>query len=281
MNGRNKISNSLYLGLFLILFSSVAQSAIQHYFTFINNDGVDTGQCSVNTVSGIDYRIKIDVDDTFLSVTTVSLERCSGVAFLAPEILPTSNWVLGMGTGQNGSNIIEGIIPNQAIGNPTQVSLIFASDDGSGGFSDIVSSNNNNASPSWFTQIKQLIKNTSPIPALSGVGLVFLIILIATIPFILKNKGYLSSNIFSMILLVPLLGITIIALGATIIIDGNSSDWSSSFLLASDASGDQTGVNDTDILNTYAFKDGQSLYVRLDIRDTCNFRDPDSKICLG
>lgn len=254
------------VALMLVLFSSVSESAIQSYSIFINNDHINTGQCSVNTVSGIDYKVVVVLDDSSLVVQGVAIENCSVGKFLAPESLLTSNWAASLSEGSNSSIILEGMIPKKILGNPTNVGLIFTSSDGSGGFSDIVSNSGNSGSNSgWFYQEQQSSQLASPIPTLSEVSLIILVLIMTCLPFILKKGGYLDSNIFVVIFIFPFLSMSFIALAAVVTIDGKSLDWPASSLLASDDLDDQTGNTSTDILNVYTFEDRKNLYVRLDL----------------
>lgn len=230
----------------LLLPAFAANAAIEHYSIYLDTDGVGIGQCTENTVSGIDYRIVIAVDNAIKSITQVDLSRCNVNVFLGPNPLALADWTIGVGNGAGGSDLIEGRLPLALLGNPAQINILAASD-----LAGVLADDTGGA---W----RGIILGTHPVPVLNTPLFALLFVLIFILAWRGTRRHYQLSSWLLLLLLAPF--VAGLAWAATIAIDGVD-DWSASDLQHTLAAGSRTNG---DLRAVYLASDAANAYVRVD-----------------
>lgn len=229
----------------LLLSAFGAQAATEHYSVYLNTDNITTGQCTENSVSGIDYRIVISVDNASKTITQVNLSSCNTSAFSSPLALNLSDWSLGTGNGTRGSDLIEGRLPLVQLGSPTRIDIAVVS--------DLAGTVAASTGATW-----RGITLSKSVPVLSAPLLAVLMVLMCVVAWRASRRYHTVSGWLLVLCLTPL--IATLAWAATIAIDGVD-DWNASDLQHTLAAGTRTNG---DLRAVYLTSDATNVYLRVD-----------------
>lgn len=176
------------VALLALWMAFAATAAIEQYTLYLDTDGVTTGQCTAGSLSGADAKIDVSVDNSANAITAVTLATCSGTSYDTASALNTGDWSLSIGTGIDGSDVIQGRIPLAQLGNPTTVSILASSS--AGGNSDMAGSEWVGVSIDTTTDTGD--GNTQAVPALStvAVGALLCLFLIVSIVAYRRRFGH-------------------------------------------------------------------------------------------
>ncbi|QTD50115.1 Ig-like domain-containing protein [Sulfidibacter corallicola] len=205
--------------------------------------------------AGVDVVLEMTVDSNAnppMVLATV-LQSCSGGGF-GNGIDLGGGWDVGLDNGLQGGDVIEAVLPLDALG-PTQAILVSA------GATDANGQDDTNAALFTFA---------APIPTLGFWGMFALIaaLTIAGIVAIRRRNHIDKAGPLAMLLVAALLLAAFV--DSVIQLDGQVDDWTGIDPLITDPSG-EVGVTDaTDILAVFVCPWNNSLFVRVDVVDLEN-----------
>jgi hypothetical protein len=246
------------------------------YDALIDSDGNTTTGCSValhdanfnGSVSGVEYIVTARVERLPMSakVDSVTIRQCiSGWTFTMPSDFD-GNWAVGLQTGvavpspYDFADVVEFYVPLASLGDPNVVRLYFHATQAATGANDVLlttTGGHDAASPILFS----LSNRTAP--ALSHLALACCALLLSVIAgWGLRQRGRLVTTIVAVGFLSSL-AMTVWA--ATIMLDGNVTDWVGVPRAGTDALDDSSiGDPAEDIAAAFVTADAQNLYFRMD-----------------
>lgn len=237
------------------------------FHAFIDSDSDNTTGCDVpaeddnfpGPVEGIEYRVTAFVERFPASavVDAVNVEKCEGMSFAAPVNVDVVGWDVGLDNGTGAADVVEFRVPRSAIGNPTVVTLAFHATRIF--LNDVLLTTNGqaNGSPIVFE-----LPSVAGAPMLSTSGLVLCTVLLALMGW--RTTRHRRPAVFTVAALVSLATLTA-AWAATIVTDGNVTDWAGIPAIATDVLNDTTADDPgEDIAAAFVTADAQNLYFRMD-----------------
>ncbi len=248
--------------MLLMLIANLAEAQLQYRHTIlIDSDESATSGCTVTqgaeTFTGADVRVTAVVQGSPPRVVARELSTCAGGAFGAPQSSAT-NYAVGLNNGSAGSDVVELALTRAETQTSRGVVRIAAISQSSGGSVDTVFGVLQTVNGSFVTTI----------PTLSFYGTLILgLVLLGLAAVALKR----SQRVAKALAIGGLLSVSLSVWAATIVLDGNVSDWSGITPLATDPNNDsQPASNGNDVLAVYGTTDTQSYYFRFDVRDAEN-----------
>jgi len=245
-----------WLGI-LICGASIAHAATTTITIGFDTDNNPATGCTLivgsQSLPGIEVALDTLVTTTATTgaVGVVSRRTCAGTTFGAPVALSAGGWPVGMTTGSGGSDLIETFVPLADLSGATLVKIAAITG------SDIVVA----------TQLLDLRAgppppppNSAPIPTLSPLALLALIVLVTVTAWMLKRYAQAGGNALFVLCIVA---VSLTTLSAwAIVLDGNGADWAGISPLGTDASGDAAAGDD--LAAIFAVKDGANVSLRVD-----------------
>ncbi len=228
------LRRSLPLFLLVALLVPLASSAQDaDYRVFLDLDNNPSNGCTVITVDGAFDGVEEILTTTVSmdNVTAVTRSTCDEVSgtFGAPTAVvdfPTP-WPVGIGTGTDGTDVIETYFPLHTVPTPQAIRLGFDSNDGLGGEDAILTVDGSDTGP----DVVVLLGTVLDIPTLSTLSLALLSLLIAAAAWRALRRRPSNAAWTVLIVAGSLVAFTVLAVGV-ITLDGDPSDW----LGAADAS---------------------------------------------
>lgn len=242
---------------FLFLFTTVLYATPQQYEIYFDADlNTGTGCTALHTglpsIQGIESKVTVTIDNQPPAIISTNLHQCLGAVFDAGIAIDPA--VIGLNTGSGNTDVIEVKVSNTDLpATPGQdIQLYFAT--GSTTAEDVV------LETSALGPIILSIASSTPIPV-PALGL--LAVFILTLLLSSAGQSKLSST-FSLAL--ALIVISPILWAMSIIIDGQTSDWTGITEITSDPSGDTSQIGSfADINNVYAFNSAGNTFIRMDL----------------
>lgn len=230
-----------------------------HHLVLLDTDNNSATGCSIaaggSSAAGIEKRVEAVVDAAGQLVTAVTVAHCRGASFDTPISagggLPIP---VGLGTGLSGGNAVEfdipaltpGLVRIRALASDDTGTDLLATADGSGTGASILF-----LAPAGAGQI-------TPVPTLGFAALLAL----AVVLLLIGMKYRRTSTRWPFL---SLLSISIAAVAAVHVSDGQTDDWSGTAPIATDGRGDSTnGSISNDILGLFAAQENGRTYFRVD-----------------
>jgi hypothetical protein len=221
------------------------------------------------TVTGIEQILDILVNNAIPpQVSVVNRMQCvSGSAFSFVETVDNSGWPVGIDDGVlvpsfRQADVIEAYVSRAALGNPSTMRIVITADVGVE--SDVLLSTNGLAlgPPLIFALL-----NARQAPVLSSVGLGLMTLLLLGAATVLLRKAGRTHSVGLMAVGVIMV-IAAVAWAATIVMDGQVTDWSGIPQLGTDLVGDSSvGDDGEDIVAAFVTSDATQVYFRIDVKN--------------
>ncbi len=242
---------SMALCLLLQATASADSSAIEQYSIYLDTDNITTGQCGENSLSGIDYRIVLAVDNATKTLLQADLSTCNVNVFAAPPVaLNLADWAIGVGNGAGSSDLIEGRLPLAQLGSPAQINILVVS--------DVQGTVADDTGASW-RGITLNLPSTHAVPVLNMPLFTLLLVLMFTVAWRATRRRYYGVSGWLLALcLMPF--VASLAWAVTIAIDG-ADDWAASDLQHELSFGSR---NNGDLRAVYLTNDLNYVYLRVD-----------------
>ncbi len=237
--------------LCLLLPVVATQAATEHYSIYLDTDNITAGQCGENSLSGIDYRIVLAVDNATKTLLQADLSTCNGNMFAAPPVaLNLADWAIGIGNGAGSSDLIEGRLPLAQLGNPAQISILVVS--------DLEGAVADDTGASW-RGITLNLPSTHAVPVLNTPLFTLLLVSMFAVAWRATRRRYYGVSGWLLALcLMPF--VASLAWAATIAIDGMD-DWAVS---TQQYELDGGSRNNGDLRAVYLTNDSSYAYLRVD-----------------
>ncbi len=255
--GRSRIAH-----IFCALVASVAlipvSHAAEHRFSLLfDTDNVAGTGCTVSTangpVSGIERIATAVVSTTTTTATVARLEQqtCTGGTLSAATTYDAGGWSAGLGNGPAGSAAIEFSVPLTSLPRGATVKALATSRNALG---------QEDATGSFLINISNAIAVVESVPVPLSRGLAALLAAMVAVTVALRFRRQHSSRLVTVLMAGVIL--STLAWAATVVRDGNISDWAGVSAAVTDASGD--APTNADIRAVYHQQDDNNLYVRID-----------------
>lgn len=241
-----------------VTLATAAHSAITTLSVTIDTDNNATTGCTITTAGGTLSGVEVVLDTLVTttgassgSVGSVTRRNCSAGAFGVPAVVSTGGWAVGMGSGSEGSDVIETFVPLAdlgATGPAVRVAAISAGDVIAGG----------------LVRLADELTAATVIPTNTSFGLAALIVFVLALGLWRYRVALRSGSAhFGWVLLIG----AVMMGGATawvyaITRDGLINDWNGITVLATDPRGDAAAGQD--LVTLYAVKDFPNLSIRID-----------------
>ncbi len=245
-----------FLVLIWLALTPVLSWAQASYSALIDSDNNPATGCTLImsptalSVGGVERWLQATVTESITpQVAQLTLRVCIGNGFAAPVAIPAPlPYPVGLGKGVNGSDdVVEMAVPIAAIATQDgPVRLVFAAQAATD--ADLTSAATFNLTPSAPTSI----------PSLSGWGLLALSVFLAGMAYRARLRAPPA-------MIGTLLFFSVISGGwaAGFLLDGQVGDWQGVPPVVGDPVGD--GAAGTDISKGFAAKEGENLYLRVDV----------------
>ncbi len=248
------VPHRLVLGLLLFFALLVGAQAAEHrYWLLLDRDanpGTGCTQATVNgAVPGIDLRFQLTVNTTTSAAVVSRLEQsvCTGSSFAAATLIENGPWPAGLGIGGNGFAVLEAAVPRGVLPTTGTSTAWAMSDNGSGG---------QDATTAFAIAWAEV--NALPVPLSPALaGLLSLALALAAAVFYRRHPQGLRT----LVLLVAV-GASGLVLAATIVRDGQISDWLGISAAVLDPAGD--APPNADISAAFWTRDTSFFYFRID-----------------
>lgn len=234
----------------------------------IDSDSDNTTGCDVpaeddnfpGPVEGIEYRVTAFVERFPASafVDAVIVEKCEGMSFAAPVNVDVAGWDVGLDNGTGSADVVEFRVPRSAIGNPSVVTLAFHATRIF--LNDVLLTTNGqeNGDPIVFQ-----LSSATGAPVLSTSGLALCTVLLAVIGW--RTTRHRRPAVLAVAISVSVATLLTAVWAATIMTDGNVTDWAGIPAIATDVLNDSTADDPgEDIAAAFVTADAQNLYFRMD-----------------
>ncbi|MCF6264211.1 MAG: cadherin-like domain-containing protein [Xanthomonadales bacterium] len=246
--------------VFLLFLSADVMAQPRQYEIYFDVDNSSGSGCQVlhaglPDINGIESKVTIETNNQPPSIVSTTLSHCAGLAFDAG--VATTPAALGFNTGDFGEDVFEAVLsqPELNIFGSGTVRVYFAT--GSNSAEDVVLAQ--------ASGDPVLLSFFSPI-AIPTLGVLSILLLI--VAFFLIGRFKLPRSFSVMIVL---LAISPAVWAMTIIIDGQTGDWSGFSPSAIDPADDTSQAGSfADITSVYALNADDMIYLRMDIVDLEN-----------
>lgn len=225
------------------------------------------------TIQGVEQVVRIQVQNGTSPATVTAIVRnvCNAGTFGADQQVDPGDWNIGIDNGTNGADVVEGYVSRAALGNPSQMRVVFFSTVcsgfgcGGGGYSDtlMTTDGTNGGNPI----VLNLQNAVAAVPTLPNWAILFLALSLAAVAYrVLRERvGMMVAAIVAIIVGVGSAG-TAKAITATM--DGQVDDWAGVTPVGTDALNDTSTSNDAeDIVAGFVSWDDQNFYLRVDVKD--------------
>ena len=222
------------------------------------------------TVHGVEQVVIIRVTRTgpeSAAVTEIATQVCNGGSLSAESLVDPGDWPVGIAVGTDGSDVVEGRVSRNALGNPTGVARLAFSSTRTG-FSDALLVTAPGGTTPILFSFPAAVALT---PALSEWGIAIALVLLALVAFRSLRS---APGVAAVVLALSLVFIAGPGLAEkrTIVMDGQVGDWAGIAPLAIDQTGDSTiGDPAEDIVAAFATADDAFVYFRIDLVNVARF----------
>lgn len=258
----------LFAGL-LATAACSAQAATYNHQVLLNTDNNTATGCAVpvsesgysGTVNGVEHIVEMRVDDATAPARVIQVDRysCPGGTMGAPIQVDAGDWNAGTDNGTGGADVVEGYVTRAGLGNPSQMKVTFYSTSAQAPGSDVM------AVPAALS----LSALANAVPSLSQWGVLLLSLLVAFAAFRLLRRRVPTFMALAMAVVIGVAGHPAAeAAVATILMDGNVSDWTGIGPVATDPTGDTSNASPPeDIVAGFVAWDAQKVYFRVDLQN--------------
>ncbi len=243
-------------GLVLAMSAAMANAATTSVAIGFDIDNNATTGCTLtvggSSMPGVEIALFTVVTTTASTGTVGATTRrtCTAGVFGAPVVVSSGGWPVGMTIGLNGSDLIETFIPLANLGTTGAIKM-----------GALTASDSLIAAQEFLLTPPPQPTTVTPIPTLSPVGLLFLMLLLSSTVWLMRRYARHSGHLLLALCVVASALTTVSALA--IVMDGNGSDWTGIAPLATGAKGDAPAGQD--LVALYAVKDGANLALRVDM----------------
>lgn len=263
------LSAALALGLAFGLAASAQAGTYLHQVLLDTDANAATG-CSIavdeagytgGPVAGVEYIVAMVVDNatTPARVTRIVRYECAGGVMSDATQVDPGGWDVGAGNGSGGADVVEGYVPRATLGNPSRVKIAFFSSAAGTGSDLLALAGTHDLNGGGPTAI----------PTLGEWGGLLLSLLLAAGTFAALRRRARPLLLAAIVLAAGVGGHRAAeAAIATILMDGNVTDWAGIVASGTDALGDsRSGDPAEDIVAGFVAWDASRLYFRVDIAE--------------
>ncbi len=240
-----------------------ARAAEHRFDLLLDTDNSAVTGCTVaepaQSVGGIEQKLSVYVDTstTGATVNRVTRQVCAAGVLGAETVLDASGWPVGAGVGTGGNAVIEAYVARNLLPATGTLRVTTASD--TAGTGDIA--------PAFTLDFGGVAPPPPPPPSTSDVvpvplapwlsGTIALLLVLGTLHWHRRHPQHAS-----LCVLVLLCGASTLVWAASVLLDGQVSDWSGISASVTDPQGD--APVDTDIVAVFTQRDTTRLYFRID-----------------
>jgi len=252
--------------------ATIGPSGDYVYSMLVDTDNNSSTGCQVpvsetgfsGSVDGIEQIVKVYV--TLAPTPTVSLisrQVCSGGTFGAETTVDPGGWAVALDDGYNESDAVEAWVSREDLGDPAVVRLVFTAESTVLPESDVLRLTDGNAGDPILLMLKA---PAEPIPAATAPGVAVLLLLLGASALLILRRRTAPSGRIVMLVLALLFASAAVVLAASIVMDGDVSDWAGQQPAGIDQTGDSSiGDPAEDIVVAYATFDDDNIYFRVDL----------------
>ncbi len=244
----------------LCALASSARAAEHRFDLLLDTDNSPATGCTVaepaQSVAGIEQKLSIYVDTSTVGATVNRITRqvCAGGSLGTESVVDATGWPVGLGAGAGGTAAIEAYVARNLLPTTGTLRVVTASD--TAGTGDIAPAFTLALPDVGPTQQSGASAIAVPLaPWLSGA--IALLLVLGTLHWHRRHPQHAS-----LFVLVLLCGVSALVWAATVVLDGQVSDWSGISASVTDPKGD--APVDTDIVAVYTQRDATRLYFRID-----------------